>query len=194
MYFHLLVVGLLSVLLLLCAFVSVSDFKYRRIPNQYLLIAVASTLGLFVMASMVLPVALLIKAFFFGLLGALMGGTFLYIPYQLKQVGADDVKLVMVFGFLLGMKGVVLSILIGAMIGGIWALLLAYKFGGLSQMWHNMKFMARSVYLSGGKTMGWDLRSDGVITMPYGVALSMGASVIAIEQLTLHLTQVTSFL
>jgi prepilin peptidase CpaA len=194
MYFHLLVVVLLSILLLLCAFVSVSDFKYRKIPNQYLLIAVFATIGLFILAGMFLPAALLIKSFLLGVLGALMGGTFLYIPYQLKQVGAGDVKLVMVFGFLLGMKGVVLSILIGAMIGGIWALLLAYKFGGLSQMWHNMKFMARSVYLSGGKTMGWDLRSDGVITMPYGVALSLGASVVAVQQLNIHLTQVTSFL
>jgi prepilin peptidase CpaA len=53
-------------------------------------------------------------------------------------------------------------------------------------MWYNMKYMAKSMYLSGFKEMSWDLRSEGAVTMPYGVALSAGAALIALQQMQIQ--------
>jgi prepilin peptidase CpaA len=189
MVFELFVIALLCGALVLCVFVSVHDYKYRKIPNKYLIIASLFAISVFIAMCFYLPPAKVAKGFFFSLMGSLIGGMLLFAPYKLKQVGAGDVKLVMVFGLFLGFKGTMLSILVGAMVGGAWALGLAYRYGGLSHMWHNMKFMARSAYLSGFKDMGWDLRSEGAIAMPYGVALSIGCALIAIEQMHLYITR-----
>jgi prepilin peptidase CpaA len=189
MAFELFVIALLCGALVLCAFVSVHDYKYRKIPNQYLIVASLFAISVFIAMGFYLPLAKVAKGFFFSLMGSVIGGLLLFAPYKLKQVGAGDVKLVMVFGLFLGFKGTMLSILVGAMVGGVWALGLAYRYGGLSHMWHNMKFMARSAYLSGFKDMGWDLRSEGAVAMPYGVALSIGCALIAIEQLHLYATR-----
>ena len=128
-----------------------------------------------------------------SLFGLLLGGLLLYPSYLIKQVGAGDVKLMMVFGFMMGPRGAVLTLLIGAMIGGIWALALAWKHGGFRHMWYNIKFIARSAYLTGFKEMGWDLKSDGAIKMPYGVALCGGAALVAIEQLFVQYEKLLAF-
>lgn len=133
-----------------------------------------------------------------GLLRGLMGflvGCFLLLPaYFIRQVAAGDVKLLMVFGFILGPKGVVLALLNGAIIGGIWALSIAWQQGGLGNVFYNIKFMARSAYLTGFKEMGWDLRNEKAIKMPYGVALSIGAALVAIWQIYIHVGKVYDIL
>lgn len=193
MLFSHFVIMLLSGLLVLCGFVAVSDYKYRRIPNRYLLIAIIYAVGIFMAMLFFFPPLQVLRGFSMSLLGVVLGGLFLYPAYMVKQVGAGDVKLVMVFGLFMGMRGVLLAIFIGAMIGGLWALGLAWKHGGLGHLWYNMKFMARSAYLTGFKEMGWDLKSEGAIKMPYGVALCAGAVLMAIEQLHLHVHKLLAF-
>ena len=73
--------------------------------------------------------------------------------------------------------------------GGIWALVLSWRHGGLKKLWNNMVFMWRSAWLSGFKEMSWDLRSAGAVTMPYGVALSAGAALVAIWQMWIRTAQ-----
>lgn len=187
MVFSHFVIMLLAGLLVLCAFVAVSDYKYRRIPNKYLAVAITYALCVFVSMMFYLPTSGVLRGFLMSVLGVVMGWLFLYPAYKLKQVGAGDVKLVMVFGLFMSMRGVILAVLIGAMIGGVWALFLAWRHGGLGHMWYNMKFMARSAYLTGFKDMGWDLKSEKAIKMPYGVALCGGAAIIAIEQMHVHI-------
>lgn len=186
MSFELFVIALLAGVIVLSALVAVHDYRFRRIPNRYLAWATAYALTIYLGMGFFLPLATVFKGFLYGLLGAVAGGVFFYMPYKLRQVGAGDVKLVMVFGLFLGFKGVILSILLGAMVGGVWALMLAWRHGGIGHLWYNMKYMARSMYLSGFKDMSWDLRSEGAIAMPYGVALAAGAIMIATEQLMLH--------
>lgn len=181
------VAALLAGLLALAAIVSVYDYRFRRIPNAALIWASVYALLVFAAMAFSLPIGDVAKGFLFAIMGILLGGFFLYVPYRYKQVGAGDVKLMMVFGLFLGPKGVILALLNGALIGGLWALVLAWKIGGLGHMWYNMKHMAQSIWLSGGKEMGWDLRSEGAIAMPYGVALSIGAALVAIWQLKLHI-------
>jgi len=193
MVFSHFVILLLTGVLVLSGFVAVSDYKYRRIPNSYLLIATTYALSIFIAMFFFLPPFQVFRGFLMSILGLVIGGLFLYPAYMIKQVGAGDVKLMMVFGLFMGARGTILTILIGAMIGGLWALVLAWKHGGLKHMWYNMKYMAKSAYLTGFKDMGWDLKSDGAIKMPYGVALCAGASLIAIEQLHLQYHKLLAF-
>lgn len=183
------VLALLFGLIVLAVMVSISDIKTRRIPNLYLMYGCYYILGIFILMFFSVPIGMVLKGVFMNLLGAILGGLILYLPYKYRQVGAGDVKLVMVFGLFLGLKGAMLSILMGAMIGGLWALFLAWRLGGLSHLFYNIKFMMRSLYLSGFKEMSWDLRSEGAIAMPYGVALSVGAVIIALEQMKLYFTK-----
>lgn len=185
--FPLFVVALLSGLILLSIAVSITDFKYRRIPNQYLLIALVFAVAVYLAMGTVLPIKDVFKGVLFAILGFLIGGLLLLPPYMLKQVAAGDVKLMMVFGFYLGPKGIILALLNGAIVGGIWALVLAWQIGGLSHMLYNLKFMARSAYLTGFKELGWDLRNQEAVKMPYGVALSIGAISVALWQIFIRL-------
>lgn len=185
--FPLFVVALLSGLILLSIAVSITDFKYRRIPNQYLLIALVFAAAVYLAMGTVLPIKDVFKGFLFAILGFLIGGLLLLPPYLLKQVAAGDVKLMMVFGFYLGPKGIILALLNGAIVGGIWALVLAWQIGGLNHMLYNLKFMARSAYLTGFKELGWDLRNQEAVKMPYGVALSIGAISVALWQIYIRL-------
>lgn len=187
MLFSHFVIMLLTGLLVMCGFVAISDYRHRRIPNKYLIVAATYALCIFASMLFYLPASAVLRGFMMSVMGMVLGGLFLYPSYMIKQVGAGDVKLVMVFGLFMGMRGVILTVLIGAMIGGLWALCLAWKHGGLGHMWYNMKFMARSAYLTGFKDLGWDLKSANAIKMPYGVALCGGATLVAIEQLHLHI-------
>lgn len=180
------VLALLIGLIVLCLAVSVSDYRYRRIPNNYLITAVVYVLLVFMVMSFYIPFTNLARGLLMNVFGLVLGALFLLPPYFAKQVAAGDVKFAMVIGFFLGPKGAILSVLLGAMVGGVWALALAWQIGGLGHLWYNLKYMARSVYLSGFRDMGWDLQSPGAIKMPYGVALSAGAVLIALEQLVIH--------
>ncbi len=173
-------------LIALAVLVSVSDLLHRRIPNKLLMLAMMYAVGLFVTFMVVNGVGNYFRGLLMSVLGMLLGWFFLYFPYKLRQVGAGDVKLLMVFGFFLGPIGVSLALLNGALIGGIWALVLSWKHGGLGQMFRNMKLMWQSAWLSGFKEMGWDLRSAGAVAMPYGVALSAGAALVAIWQISIR--------
>ncbi len=187
MPFEAFVVALLGGVVVLSLLVAWSDYRTRRIPNKYLAWGALYALGIFAAMAVLLPLKPVLKGFLFSLLGMLLGGFFLYLPYRYKQVGAGDVKLMMVYGLFLGPKGVILALLNGALVGGIWALVLAWRIGGLGHLWYNLKFMARSIWLSGGKEMSWNLRSEKAIAMPYGVALAAGAISVALWQLPLHL-------
>lgn len=177
-------------MLFLCVVVSVliaiSDYRYRKIPNSILAVFLLCAFLHYFFMLFYMPVGMVFKGFAFALVGMLVGGALLYVPYKYQQMGAGDVKLLMVYGFILGPKGVFLALLNAAVVGGAWALVLAWKHGGLSYVWYNIKFMARSLWLSGGKEIGWDLRSANVIAMPYGVALAFGAITICIWQIAIH--------
>jgi prepilin peptidase CpaA len=178
---------LLAGVIALAAVVSYSDFRARRIPNAALLAALAYGGAAYALAAWAGGWALGLKAFGFALLGLLLGGVLLYPAYAVRQVGAGDVKLMMVFGFLLGPGGGALALLTGALIGGVWALALSWRMGGVGHALYNLRNMARAAYLSGFKELHWDLRSAGAVTMPYGVALSGGAAMVAAWQLAVRL-------
>lgn len=187
------IVALQIGLLALAAAVSISDFKYRKIPNKYLLWALIFALLVFFTMFFFFPFKQVGMGFLRGFMGFMVGCLLLLPSYFIRQVAAGDVKLLMVFGFFLGPKGVVLALLNGAIIGGLWALTIAWQQGGLGHVFYNIKYMARSAYLTGFKEMGWDLRNTQAIKMPYGVALSAGAALVALWQLYIHLGKLLGY-
>lgn len=187
------IVALQIGLLALAAAVSISDFKYRKIPNKYLLWALIFALLVFFTMFFFFPPKQVGMGFLRGFMGFMVGCLLLLPSYFIRQVAAGDVKLLMVFGFFLGPKGVVLALLNGAIIGGLWALAIAWQQGGLGHVFYNIKYMARSAYLTGFKEMGWDLRNTQAIKMPYGVALSAGAALVALWQLYIHLGKLLGY-
>ncbi|NOT15233.1 MAG: prepilin peptidase [Methylotenera sp.] len=174
---------MLAGVIMLSIAVSLSDYQSRKIPNRYLLMAMAYAFCIIVYFSLAQGWLFFGMALRNGLFGMLIGFALLIPGYFLKQVAAGDVKLMMVFGFYLGPLGATLSLVIGAMIGGLWALAIAWRQGGLGNLFRNIKYMWNSMWLSGFKEMTWDLRSDGAIKMPYGVALSAGAVLVSSWQL-----------
>lgn len=184
---HFLALALLPAVAVLGLVVSWTDLRARRIPNLALLVALGYACTVYGSYAVAAGVGPGLRAFGFALLGMLLGFALLYPAYAIRQVGAGDVKLLMVFGFFLGPIGGVLALFTGALVGGAWALALSWRHGGLRQVVTNLRNMARAAYASGFRELSWDLRSAGAVTMPYGVALSAGAIAVAGWQLALRL-------
>lgn len=160
--------------------VAVSDARAHRIPNAYLAAGLLYALLLLGALASTRGPAFALRGLGMGLFGMLLGGLLSAPGLFARQLAPGDVKFMMVIGFFLGPIGAVFALLNAALVGGVWALVLAWRHGGLRLLGHNLKFMARSAYLSGFKDVGWDLRQAGAVRMPYGVALAVGAwSVIA---------------
>jgi len=64
------------------------------------------------------------SGFIFSISGMLAGVACLFIPFALGGMGAGDVKLMGAVGAALGLKGVFLSFVYTAILGGVWALYL----------------------------------------------------------------------
>ena len=173
-------------LALLCAAVAWSDFRSRRIPNAWL--AGGLLYAFIVLTWFALPggFALWWRAIGFALLGMLIGFGLSWPALFTRQLAPGDVKFLMVIGFFLGPIGAVFALLNAALVGGVWAMVLAWRHGGLAHVGHNLRFMARSAWLNGFRHIGWDLRSDGALRMPYGVALAVGAWSVIAWQLWRH--------
>ncbi|MCC7548113.1 MAG: prepilin peptidase [Burkholderiales bacterium] len=178
---------LLGAVIALALCVSYFDLRERRIPNRLLAAAMCFGFGVYAWAGEALGLAFVSRALLYSLMGMLLGAICLLPAYFVRQMGAGDVKLLMVFGFLLGPIGAGLTLLTGALLGGAWAMWLSWRSGGLRQAFFNLRMMARSAWLTGFKELHWDLRSAGAVTMPYGVALSAGAILVALWQLALRL-------
>lgn len=185
-----LVAALIAGLLITALLASVWDWRQQRIPNGLLLASLAYALAILALVALQAPDwRAVLRVFTFPLVGMSLCGVVLFPPYRWRQVAAGDLKLAMVFGFYLGPLGGMVAILNGALVGGIWALWLAWRHGGLGNAWRNMKLMAESAYVSGFKELGWDLRRAEAVVMPYGVALSTGAASVGIWQLWLRLAE-----
>ena len=84
-----------------------TDGRHHKIYNKVLL-------PFFLLALLIHPI--------FGLQGAALGFLFLLLPYIWGGIGAGDVKLMAVFGALLGPHLIITAFFYGATIGGVIAL------------------------------------------------------------------------
>jgi len=155
--------------LLLCA--CVSDVRFRRIPNSVAALLAGTGIAYSVAASATPGRALLIS------LGGLLFGLALWLPlYMVRWLGAGDVKLFAAAGAWLGPERTLEGALIGALAGGVLALvwmLFAYGVNGTAAtaalaIANPRKIVNHSV----------DVKSRRAI--PYGVALAFGAMAAAL--------------
>lgn len=112
-----------------------------------------------------------------GLLGMLVGFAVLIVPWMMHGMGAGDVKLMMAIGCWLGVWLTTLSFAIGAIIGGIAAVIMIISTGRAAHAMANMQTIMhklRKVETAFGEYGGARTFGDTSQLLPYGVPLTGG--------------------
>ncbi len=160
----------LAILIPAILYASWIDYSERRVPN-WLNASLAAA-------------GLIMHGVFFGwqgvgagLLGMLVGLGVLILPWAMHGMGAGDVKLMMAIGAWLGPWLTLWSFAVGAIIGGVVALVMIFSTGRAVHAFTNLqtimsKFRRLDTAFSeygGTKTFG-----DSSQLLPYGVPLTAG--------------------
>ena len=145
-----------------------SDFRSGRIPNRLTMSAAA--IGLAVSLA---PAGI-------GLgeaMGGLAIGLVALLPlYALRVMGAGDVKLMAAAGTLLGVKAAFVAALYTFALGGLVALVFAWKAGALTRLFANLRLFA---YASAVRIVGKSAPSAADLPLtqlraPYALAIAGG--------------------
>ncbi|MEO7971922.1 MAG: prepilin peptidase [bacterium] len=143
------------------------DVRYRRIPNAFVLAALAGGLAL--------------NGIFGGLAGVAtsLGGCglafiLMFILHIFGAMGAGDVKLFAAIGAVTGAQLVVPTFLVVVLTGGLLALVSIIRAGTVITTLH------RVLQILVGLLPGWQMPkfavpADRTHTIPYGVAITMGS-------------------
>lgn len=143
------------------------DVRYRRIPNAFVLAALAGGLAL--------------NGIFGGLPGvaASLGGcalafVLMFILHIFGAMGAGDVKLFAAIGAVTGAQLVVPTFLVVVLTGGLLAVVSIIRAGTV------MTTLLRVLQILVGLLPGWQMPkfavpADRTHTIPYGVAITMGS-------------------
>jgi prepilin peptidase CpaA len=143
------------------------DVRYRRIPNAFVLAALAGGLAL--------------NGIFGGLAGvaASLGGcglafVLMFILHIFGAMGAGDVKLFAAIGAVTGAQLVVPTFLVVVLTGGLLAVVSIIRAGTVVSTLH------RVLQILVGLLPGWQMPkfavpADRTHTIPYGVAITMGS-------------------
>ncbi len=92
-----------------------------------------------------------------------------------RILGGGDIKLLMAFGALLGPMFMLYTFAIGAVVGGIMALVIALRRGILAKI---MKQMGTSIYMRAAFSSPMEITDGaGEVRLPYAIALGIGAVV-----------------
>lgn len=155
------------------------DCKERRIPNP--LVFTGMIVGLIIGL-----ISGGIKGFGMSCLGMVVGVGILFIPFALGWIGAGDVKLLGAIGAILEARGAAVSMLYGAVVGGLISLIILAKHQRLG--WVLMSFLTWAARFIGHVipgAVGRSLRSfrqigapielgNSGLTIPYSVAIAVG--------------------
>jgi prepilin peptidase CpaA len=143
------------------------DVRYRRIPNAFVLAALAGGLAL--------------NGIFGGLPGVVtsLGGcglafVLMFILHIFGAMGAGDVKLFAAIGAVTGAQLVVPTFLVVVLTGGLLAVVSIIRAGTVVTTLH------RVLQILVGLLPGWQMPkfavpADRTHTIPYGVAITMGS-------------------
>lgn len=155
--------------LLACA--CVSDIQRRRIPNSVAALLAVTGVAYSAAASATVGHALLASV------GGLMLGLALWLPlYMVRWMGAGDVKLFAAAGAWLGPTRTLEGALIGALAGGVLAvvwMLFVYGFNGTAAT-------AAMALANPRKIVNHSVDVNSRRAIPYGVALAIGAMTAAL--------------
>ncbi len=150
------------------------DYSQRRVPNWLNLSLIIA--GFVVQAAYFGTTGLTA-----GLLGLLTGFGLLIIPWMMHGMGAGDVKLMAAIGVWLGPALTLYSFALGALIGGVTAVVMIVFTGRLTKAWANMTVImakcsnTQTLFSEFGSAKSFGQTSQ---LLPYGVPLTAGTLVI----------------
>ena len=145
------------------------DVKDRRIPNWLTLTGLL--LALFVRALPGGPV------FLPGITGFLVAFVLVLPLFAFGLLGGGDAKLFMVVGALLGPVPFLISFLYASVAGGLMALAAAGASGGVKTLLYRTMAFATMVATMGKRGLRMSVSEPSAVTIPYGVAIAVGALV-----------------
>jgi prepilin peptidase CpaA len=154
-----------------------TDVRERKIPNGLVLAGLAAGLAVAALQSAgwwpeVPAAAGSIAA---GLAGAGLGLAVGVAFFALGALGAGDGKLLAVVGAFLGPVGLLMSVLYGGIAGGLFALAAAVRRGTILPVLLRTRDLAIHLITFGRHGERWTVDSPGAVSVPYGVAIALGA-------------------
>lgn len=145
------------------------DVRYRRIPNVIVLGTLLS--GLIVNVAM---------GGWPGLLSSVAGCAVAFVPMFLLHafgaMGAGDVKLFAAIGSVVGLKLVLPTFVVVALVGGMLALFTMVRAGSVRTTMHGVLRLVVGL-LPGWEMPRFSMPPDRRHTIPYGVAITVGSLV-----------------
>jgi prepilin peptidase CpaA len=154
------------------------DYKERRVPN-WLNAAIAAA-------------GFVAQGYFFGLpglgeglAGLAVGFAVLIVPWLMHGMGAGDVKLMMAIGVWFGPYATFLSFCVGAIAGGIIAVIMILSTGRLWNAYANLITIVQKVsHRSTAFSEFGSAKSFGSTSqlLPYGVPLTIGTMIVFFGQ------------
>ncbi len=146
-----------------------SDCRWRRLPNTLTLPGIV-----------IFPVMYLILGGWSGagssLLGGLIGGLFLLIPYFLRGAGAGDVKMLLSAGCLSGFPGIFLTLIITSVSGLILgAVMILWSKTDSARLKHALRCCFDLNYDRACGKAALPGKKKEKVRIPYGAAIAFGA-------------------
>jgi prepilin peptidase CpaA len=151
----------------LAVLVAYHDVRYRRIPNAFVLATLISGLTLnFALGGF--------KGGLNSLGGCVLAFILMFILHVFGAMGAGDVKLFAAIGSVIGAQLVLPTFVVVVLTGGVLALVSVLRSGIFSTTMH------RVLQIFVGLLPGWQMPkfsvpADRRLTIPYGVAITIGA-------------------
>jgi prepilin peptidase CpaA len=151
----------------LAALVIYHDVRYRRIPNAFVLATLISGLTLnFALGG--------INGGLNSIGGCLLAFILMFMLHVFGAMGAGDVKLFAAIGSVIGAHLVLPTFVVVVLIGGLLALITVLRSGVFGTTMH------RVLQILVGLLPGWQMPkfsvpADRRLTIPYGVAITIGA-------------------
>jgi prepilin peptidase CpaA len=146
---------------------ALSDVKDRTIPNYLTVTGLAIGLVLSLSPGGISPQG--------ALLGAAIGFGLSLPLFALGAFGGGDAKLITAVGAFMGPLGMLEALLGTALIGGAMAVYTTWRLGLLGQTISNTGALVLNLVTVGRFGHRQTLRTEGVITIPYGVAIAAGS-------------------
>ncbi len=154
------------------------DYRQRRVPNW--LNAAIALAGFAAQAYFFGPRGLLL-----GAVGLAVGFAVLIVPWMMHGMGAGDVKLMMAIGVWLGPWMTFISFCVGALAGGVIAVIMILSTGRLWQAYGNLATIAAkcsdrsTIFTEFGSAKSFGTSSQ---LLPYGVPLTIGTLMVFFGQ------------
>lgn len=143
------------------------DVKYRRIPNPFVLATLLSGIAINFMSSG-------FSGLYSSIAGCVLAFILMFMLHIFGAMGAGDVKLFAAIGAVTGVQLVLPTFLVVVITGGLLALISMIRSGVV------MTTMHRVLQILVGLLPGWEMPkfavpADRRLTIPYGVAITVGS-------------------